>query len=303
MTSTPDTVHEGIRRAVGHAVQRAGDTDRFTLAGGLRADLVAHTGLPLCPSLREVLQRHGPVLADLVVRYAEPDTGSRPDAAGREAAAHALHTAMAALARDLAATGLVTPPATTPREPGPYASPSVHRAVHDVPHVVTPAGRPAPAPRPTGDDTTTPDRSPGAAARRRALRTQHALEQARRTVRDTDWAAAEEAGRQALARLRPHQRLAVLWVDDPGRLVVGRANPAHGALHALAGIPGAGVFAGSLQCGARSGPLRRTRTALVSGLPDEAGERVAAALAAHGFRTAVAPASRWESSSRQEPSS
>ncbi|MEU9229973.1 hypothetical protein AB0D40_37220 [Streptomyces massasporeus] len=296
MPSTQDVVHDAVLRAVGAAVERAWDTDRFALAGGLRTALAEETGLPACDAVRQVFQRYGPALTDLVLRYAGPGPGGLPAPHTRQEAHAALHETVAALVADLIAVGVVAPAGAAPAADEPYESPSVHEAVHEVPHVVAASVHRAPGSFPDagGHPSDGRDRSPGASARRRAQRTQLALRQARRTVDDVDWEAAGEANRALLAALKPHQRLAVLWTADPGRLVVGNANPAYTPLCALTGVPGAGVFAGSVQRGANAGPLRRTPTARVSGLPGEAGEEVTAAFAAHGFRVVLRPPSRWD---------
>ncbi|MFF7738332.1 hypothetical protein [Streptomyces sp. NPDC007984] len=296
MPSTQDAVHDAVLRAVGAAVERAWDTDRFALAGGLRAALAEETGLPACDAVRQVFQRYGPVLTDLVLRYAGPGPGGVPAPHRRQEAHAALHETVAALVADLIAAGMIAPAGAAPAADEPYESPSVHEAVHEVPHVVAAFALRAPGSFPEAGEHPSDgrDRSPGASARRRAQRAELALRQARRTIGGVDWDAAGEANRALLAALRPHQRLAVLWAADPGRLVVGSANPAYPPLGALTGVPGAGVFAGSVQRGANAGALRRTPTGLVTGLPGEAGQAVTAAFAAHGFRVVLRPPSRWD---------
>ncbi|NEC24739.1 hypothetical protein, partial [Streptomyces parvus] len=69
------------------AIGLAGETDRFTLEGGLRAALCEETGAVLSDAARSVLQRYGPPLVRLVLRYAGSGPHHAPDPAEREAAA------------------------------------------------------------------------------------------------------------------------------------------------------------------------------------------------------------------------
>ncbi|MFJ6727276.1 hypothetical protein ACIQPQ_20460 [Streptomyces sp. NPDC091281] len=296
MPDTEDVVREAVLRAVGSAVERAWGTDRFALAGGLRAALAEQTGLPQGDAVRRLFQTYGTTLTGLIVRYAGPGPDAPPAPADREETRIALHDTVVALIADLVALGVVAPAGTATADDGPYASPSVHEAAHQVAHVVTASARRAPGRHPDGGDGPSEgrDRSPGAAARRRDRRAERALQEARRTLDGVDWAAVADVNRALLAALKPRERLSLLWATHPGRLVVGTANPAHAPLSALTGVPGAGVFAGSVQRGAGTGPLRRTPTAEVTGLPREAGEAVPAAFAAYGFRVTVRAPTRWD---------
>lgn len=293
MPSARDAVRNGVLRAVNSAIERSWEIDRFALEGGLRAALADETGLPHSEAVRGVFQRYGPPLARLVVRYTGPDPQRLPDAAVRAEAATGLHETIEALTRDL----VQVLPWLAEQAPPPvaYTSPAVREAAHDVPHVVlTKETATRFVPPEADDEPPVCDRSPGAAARRRARRAARALEAARRAIDALDWEDVAEWNGLLLASLRIHQRMAVLWVENPEQVVIGQDNPAHGVLAALTGVAGAGVFAGSVQRGPDKGALRRTRTACVTGLPPKAGEAVCTELAAYRFSTAFAAATRWE---------
>ncbi|AWW43149.1 hypothetical protein [Streptomyces cadmiisoli] len=294
MPSARDAVHDGVLRAVDSAIERAWETDRFALEGGLRAALAEETGLPHGDAVRSVFQRYGPVLAGLVVRYTGPGPGRLPDAAVREEAAAALHETVAALMRDLTEVFPWLAGRADPADD--YESPAVHESVHEVPHVVLTKGPAAARPVFVEADggVGARDRSPGSAARRRAQRAERALDGARRTIDDLDWVSVDEWNETQLARLRIDERMAVLWVEDPGRIVVGRDNPAHPFLAELTGVPGAGVHAGSVQRLPDTGALRRTRAVRITGLPTEVTGAVGAEFAVHRFRTSFAPPTRWD---------
>ncbi|RPK67631.1 hypothetical protein EES43_02940 [Streptomyces sp. ADI96-02] len=284
-----DSAHAGALRAVDDAIERAWEADRFTLEGGLRAGLAEGTGAVPSPASREVFQRYGPPLAALVRRYAGPGPDRLPDAAEREATAAALHGMIADLVRDLVAVGAVSPGPVV-AEADPYESPTLHRAVHDVHHVVerkdaAPGKDEAPA---------VPDRSPGAAARRREQRAERALKQAERTIDAVDWDLVDEQNQMLLAQIRIDQRIAVLWLSGHELLVLGQGNTGYAAIAGLTGVPEAGVHIASLQRGPVTGFLRRTATARLAGVPEQEQEAVTAAFLAYGVQASFAARSRWD---------
>ncbi|MFI8221214.1 hypothetical protein [Streptomyces sp. NPDC085932] len=292
MPSARDAVREGVLRAVNSAIERSWEIDRFTLEGGLRAALADETGLPHSEAVRHVFQQYGPPLTRLVVRYTGSDPQRFPDEAARAAAEADLHETVEALTRDLLQ---VLPWLAEHSTQSPaYTSPVVHGAAHHIPHVVVTQKAVNDFVPEADDDAPVHDGSPGVVARRRARRATRALEEARRSIGAVDWENAEEWNGRLLASLRVHQRMAVLWVENLERVVIGQDNPAHGVLAALTGVAGAGVYAGSVQRGPDKGKLRRTRTARVTGLPPEAGEAVCMELAAYRFSTAFVAATPWE---------
>ncbi|MFZ4276704.1 hypothetical protein ACOZFM_28845 [Streptomyces arboris] len=291
MPTASDPVLAGAVRAVNRAIGLAVENDRFTLEGGLWAALFEETGAVPSDAARSVLQRYGPPLVRLVLRYVGPAPHHAPDPAEREAAAAALHEMIEALAGELRAVGAV-PFAEEDAAFDPYASPTLHRAVHDVPHVID---RRSVAPAlVSAVRSDVHDRSPGTAVRRREQRAERALRQAERTIEAVDWERVDEQNHILLASLRTDQRIAVLWLTEHELLVLGQGNAGYAALAGLAGVAEAGVLAASLQRGPTSGLLRRTATAHVFGLPPDEHAAAGAALLAYGVRAGFSARSRWD---------
>ncbi|WP_411120152.1 hypothetical protein [Streptomyces sp. 058-1L] len=246
----------------------------------------------LSDAARSVLQRYGPPLVRLVLRYVGPAPHHAPDPAEREAAAAALHEMIDALIGELRAVGAVPFAEEDAVLADPYASPTLHRAAHDVPHVIE---RRSVAPAlVSAVRSNVHDRSPGTAARRREQRAERALRQAERTIEAVDWERVDEHNHILLASLRTDQRIAVLWLTEHELLVLGQGNAGYAALAGLTGLEESGVLAASLQRGPTNGLLRRMATAHVFGLPPEEHAAAGAALLAYGVRAGFSARSRWD---------